>query len=108
VDGKGIVVNSPKRPGTAYPFITTSENQRHLRIFAGLGRYLGQRRHQRHRLGHGPERQPHPRVWTRRVFQTELWNSGMEGERRPTIVGAVVKFGTPTVANGEVYVGTLK
>jgi len=36
---------------------------------------------------------------------TELWNSGMKANNADA-VGAVMKFAAPTVANGEVFVGT--
>ena len=39
-------------------------------------------------------------------FATELWNSGMKIGGGDS-VGAVTKFASPTVANGEVFVGTL-
>jgi fibronectin type 3 domain-containing protein len=39
------------------------------------------------------------------TFSTELWNSGQKSGGADNL-GAVVKFAVPTIANGEVYVGT--
>src|SRR5262249_52108158 len=39
------------------------------------------------------------------TFATELWNSGQKSGGGDNL-GAVVKFAPPTVANGEVFVGT--
>ncbi|MCE5268982.1 MAG: hypothetical protein LLG00_13985, partial [Planctomycetaceae bacterium] len=38
-------------------------------------------------------------------FNTELWNSGQKAGGADSL-GSVVKFASPTVANGEVFVGT--
>src|SRR5262249_10480157 len=45
------------------------------------------------------------RAYDANTFNTELWDSGQKSGGADSL-GAVVKFAVPTVANGEVYVGT--
>ncbi|MDB5389402.1 MAG: hypothetical protein JWM11_5048 [Planctomycetaceae bacterium] len=45
------------------------------------------------------------RAYDANTFATELWDSGQKGGGADNL-GSVVKFAVPTVANGEVYVGT--
>jgi hypothetical protein len=45
------------------------------------------------------------RAYDASTFATELWDSGQKGGGADNL-GSVVKFSVPTVANGEVYVGT--
>jgi fibronectin type 3 domain-containing protein len=45
------------------------------------------------------------RAYDANTFGTELWDSSQAANNTDAI-GALIKFNTPTVANGEVYVGT--
>jgi autotransporter-associated beta strand protein len=103
INGTGIVVSSQNGPGTAYPFITTSETNTDYGYLPGsvvisangasngIAWVMDRNANEIH-------------AYDAASFQTELWNSGMKATDS---VGAVVKFATPTVADGQVYVGTL-
>src|SRR5262249_38157525 len=48
------------------------------------------------------------RAYSAAGFNTELYTSAQAAGNRDALVGSVVKFALPTVAAGEVYVGTSK
>ena len=46
------------------------------------------------------------RAYDASSFSTELWNSGQHTGATDALSGSIVKFAVPTIANGQVFVGT--